>query len=1049
LRDCGFIDDVRSDSTCTITNGNPGVISACGTLALTAADNGKLVRIVWPASGGGSSLLPGQSCILDGAAGTIGKLVGGVCTTANYTGGTQTNAFVQVGTDALSALNTFTTYLGDATTVTPMQGYLPKAKMMISDTWDNQRRAGAVHGYAQFSGDNINKPTTQIIWDGPRGHPIIKVRGTQSFVLSDLDLVKNTNPLAKPSACIDSLQDSEVTAFNDFDRINCNPGQDGDPDAGQIGGDKISGHELKGATYCFEFDPDSTGQNDRSYVKLMNCGQNDVGFYFGQTQIDTDVIDTPSILNSDIAISSPVGGAWIAYGVNDLTNSLFLDVGGGGRYELYDPEFQSSLADSYSYPFGMRFIWWGQGGSQVTIHGQQAFLASGSSSPATGVAIDVPGVDLRPVYPGNSTVVAQNTLIQPPPQYPDWNKNKRAGIYVPEIWYASSPYANHTIILPVNNNAGGFYYRVTTPVSATKGPGITGLAEPTWNQTVEGTTTDSQAGKGGITWTNIGTFQPNYVIVPKVNNAGGYAHLLTTAGTTGAVPPAWNQSVGGTTTDNTAVWTNIGVLGTNPGLFVLKATTGGTTGATPPAAFSQVYNGTTTDGTVVWTTTFAGADQGNTPSLDTNNGIASGGTSSGDPTTLYEAYANVNPNGAGSVPHFFFNCSGKCQGWNQAGTLRFVSNKDQSGSANRVRTFTFNRSGFGSGNAGESNSQTITAAAGTFQSHLNQLAGSASVAGGPLSVAQLTTPSTPSMTCIVPVFLANGVIPANYVIKPAVAQNAGSYFFQNQGAACVSGATEPAPWNQTPAGTQADGTCTWTNINTAPLTYYTKITMRDGNQTPNLVGETLPSTESAGLACGPANSQAGVAIQAAVQPQVGVSRLGVYMSTGAGTETLVQIARTDNDQIGTNGAGFTAQVPISQIPPPAWAATTTRNNNDIIKPTAGLNAGGYYFVVNTAVSCTGAAAEPTWTQTIGNTTTDGECSWTNIGLGTVPAVNTTARMTGPSTLGYNGFVFANIAAFLTTNGQTGYCSDCTIANPCAGVGTGAIAKRLNGINVCN
>lgn len=36
-----------------------------------------------------------------------------------------------------------------------------------------------------------------------------------------------------------------------------------------------------------------------------------------------------------------------------------------------------------------------------------------------------------------------------------------------------------------------------------------------------------------------------------------------------------------------------------------------------------------------------------------------------------------------------------------------------------------------------------------------------------------------------------------------------------------------------------------------------------------------------------------------------------------------------------------------------------------------------------------------------------------------------------------------------TNGSIMYCSDCTIANPCAGGGTGAIAKRLNGAWVCN
>lgn len=36
-----------------------------------------------------------------------------------------------------------------------------------------------------------------------------------------------------------------------------------------------------------------------------------------------------------------------------------------------------------------------------------------------------------------------------------------------------------------------------------------------------------------------------------------------------------------------------------------------------------------------------------------------------------------------------------------------------------------------------------------------------------------------------------------------------------------------------------------------------------------------------------------------------------------------------------------------------------------------------------------------------------------------------------------------------SNGSTYYCSDCTIANPCAGAGTGALAKRLNGVWVCD
>lgn len=52
---------------------------------------------------------------------------------------------------------------------------------------------------------------------------------------------------------------------------------------------------------------------------------------------------------------------------------------------------------------------------------------------------------------------------------------------------------------------------------------------------------------------------------------------------------------------------------------------------------------------------------------------------------------------------------------------------------------------------------------------------------------------------------------------------------------------------------------------------------------------------------------------------------------------------------------------------------------------------------------------------------------------------------------FTGFTFANInaAGNLTANGMMGYCTDCTIANPCASGGSGAFAKRLNGVNVCN
>jgi hypothetical protein len=46
-----------------------------------------------------------------------------------------------------------------------------------------------------------------------------------------------------------------------------------------------------------------------------------------------------------------------------------------------------------------------------------------------------------------------------------------------------------------------------------------------------------------------------------------------------------------------------------------------------------------------------------------------------------------------------------------------------------------------------------------------------------------------------------------------------------------------------------------------------------------------------------------------------------------------------------------------------------------------------------------------------------------------------------------GYAFASLPA--ATNGTFLYCSDCTIASPCASGGTGALAKRLNSTWVCN
>jgi len=48
---------------------------------------------------------------------------------------------------------------------------------------------------------------------------------------------------------------------------------------------------------------------------------------------------------------------------------------------------------------------------------------------------------------------------------------------------------------------------------------------------------------------------------------------------------------------------------------------------------------------------------------------------------------------------------------------------------------------------------------------------------------------------------------------------------------------------------------------------------------------------------------------------------------------------------------------------------------------------------------------------------------------------------------WSGVAFASLGT--PANGSFAYCTDCTVAATCAGLGTGALAKRLAGVWVCN
>lgn len=69
-------------------------------------------------------------------------------------------------------------------------------------------------------------------------------------------------------------------------------------------------------------------------------------------------------------------------------------------------------------------------------------------------------------------------------------------------------------------------------------------------------------------------------------------------------------------------------------------------------------------------------------------------------------------------------------------------------------------------------------------------------------------------------------------------------------------------------------------------------------------------------------------------------------------------------------------------------------------------------------------------------------------LGTGGAPGFVANQHGVPVQRFAGTTFANLSSS-AANGSFAYCSDCTVAATCASGGTGAFAKRLNGVWVCN
>lgn len=152
-----------------------------------------------------------------------------------------------------------------------------------------------------------------------------------------------------------------------------------------------------------------------------------------------------------------------------------------------------------------------------------------------------------------------------------------------------------------------------------------------------------------------------------------------------------------------------------------------------------------------------------------------------------------------------------------------------------------------------------------------------------------------------------------------------------------------------------------------------------------------------------------------------------FQNEAGTTGPCIEYATSTNLQL-TNTAGSAAASQFQQVGGNIWAS-----NNSIA--TYFSNAGGLGM---------GNTSKIAWSSGVsGHTSLDVGIERGGAGL---------LKLTNGSTGDASGIKMGQLAhASLGTpgNGHVVYCSDCTIANPCASGGTGALAKRLNGAWVCN
>lgn len=108
----------------------------------------------------------------------------------------------------------------------------------------------------------------------------------------------------------------------------------------------------------------------------------------------------------------------------------------------------------------------------------------------------------------------------------------------------------------LSSQPSNLYLGVSSTTPQTNGTGVTeptgaGYARIIINQFSMQQWTPSNS-------SNIWTANHVYALGFSFFQSNGFWHQVTTNGTSGATQPTWNETIGGTTSDNTIVWTNVG-----------------------------------------------------------------------------------------------------------------------------------------------------------------------------------------------------------------------------------------------------------------------------------------------------------------------------------------------------------------------------------------------------------------------------------------------------------------------------------------------------------